>query len=30
MNILHRISAFLFNKRREKIDEDIHLPYLVV
>ena len=30
MSILHQISAFLFNKRKEKIDEDIRLPYLVV
>lgn len=30
MSILHRISAFLFNKRKEKIDEDVYPPYLVV
>ena len=31
MSILHQISAFLFNKRKEKIDEDIYLPpYLAV
>ena len=30
MSILQQISAFLFNKRKEKIDEDVYPPYLVV